>query len=430
MMSGNRNHTASVRGGRKDSASARAKMIKRDFEMVSPASPENPPVTLANIRMLFKEELEPINMEFEDLRNSISFNSAKLDEIANLSTKVENLEKKCETLTAKLDAAEARCEQLEEKVVMLETYSRKNNVKFLGIKKLVTAPSAVEDCEKIIIELCQKIGLQIGPREIERAHRLGQNNNPNRPIIVKLSHFKDKQSILSKKQQFKDFDVTVLEDFPAEIQARRKIFAPVIQAAYRSSEHKAKLIGDRLLLDGRQYSVNDINKLPDDLRPENLCTLTNSDKIAFFTLNSKLSNHYSCNLTVNGMNFCSVEQYFMFCKAKEFGDQIAMKAIMGTKDAAAAKAIGSKIKNFDPDAWKKVRDGYMTKGLTAKFSQNENLKMFLKGTGKKLLIEGNAKDTYWASGLHLNDKDIWIPSRWKGKNQLGTLLSEVRGNIQ
>ena len=52
------------------------------------------------------------------------------------------------------------------------------------------------------------------------------------------------------------------------------------------------------------------------------------------------------------------------------------------------------------------------------------------GTGNKILIEGNPHDTYWAVGLHIHDKDIWNPLKWKGKNQLGTLLNEVRDSLE
>ena len=426
MLRGNKTPAASVRGGRKDSASS--KIMKRDFGLVSPASPENQ-VTLSNIRILFKEELEPVTADLETLKESVEFTSSKLEELANLHTQVEKLEKKCEALTLKLNASEAKCEQLAEKVVTLETFSRQNNLKFLGIKSLVPNISAREDCEEIIVDLCNRVGISIGHRELEKAHRLGQFGSLHRPIIAKLSNFKDKQSILSKKQQFKDIGVTVVEDFPAEIQARRKIFGPVIQAAYRSGKHKARLIGDKLLLDGKQYSTRDTSKLPEDLRPEYLSTVTNGDKIAFFSLNSKLSNHYNCTFTVNGQTFSSAEQYFMCSKAKEFGDHNAVRAIMSSTDASAAKAIGSRIKNFDREVWRKVRDTHMRTGLTAKFHQNDDLKTFLKGTDKKILIEANEKDTYWAAGLHLNDQDIWNPSRWKGKNRLGTMLTEIREHL-
>ena len=66
----------------------------------------------------------------------------------------------------------------------------------------------------------------------------------------------------------------------------------------------------------------------------------------------------------------------------------------------------------------------------AKFNQDEELKTFLRGTRKKFLIEGNPHDTYWAAGLHIHDKDIWNLLKWKGKNQLGILLNEVRDSLE
>ena len=99
----------------------------------------------------------------------------------------------------------------------------------------------------------------------------------------------------------------------------------------------------------------------------------------------------------------------MFCKAKEFGDNASVTAIMNAKDAASAEAIGARIKNFDSEVWMKVCDGQMRKGLMAKFNQDEELKTYLMGTRNKILIEGNPHDTYWAAGLHIHDQDIWNP---------------------
>ena len=46
-----------------------AKSLKRDFELVSPTSPETP-VTMSNIRALFVELLVPISTDLEDVKKS------------------------------------------------------------------------------------------------------------------------------------------------------------------------------------------------------------------------------------------------------------------------------------------------------------------------------------------------------------------------
>ena len=133
-----------------------------------------------------------------------------------------------------------------------------------------------------------------------------------------------------EKQKFRAVGVRVMEDFPPEIQLRRRMFAPVVLAAYKSGKDKASLIGDKLLLNGKLYGYKDVEKLPNESQPGNLSTVTSDDKIAFFTCSSKLSNHYMCKFTIKGRQFTSVEQYLMFCKVNEFGDNSSAKAILST----------------------------------------------------------------------------------------------------
>ncbi|KAI1691272.1 hypothetical protein DdX_21981 [Ditylenchus destructor] len=60
---------------------------------------------------------------------------------------------------------------------------------------------------------------------------------------------------------------------------------------------------------------------------------TDGKRIAcFFTKHCALSNHFPCNILVNGFTFGSSEQYFMFIKARTFGDKISAKKILQTSD--------------------------------------------------------------------------------------------------
>ena len=281
------------------------------------------------------------------------------------------------------------------------------------------------NCEKIILDLCSTIGIKLSDGDIERAHRIGSPMMTKRPILVRFNNYKDRQSILNMKHKLKSRGIDVQEDFPVEVQMKRRKLAPIVHAAYRSGKHKATLVGDKVLLDGKLYSCNDLDRLPDELKPENLSTLTSNNKIAFFTCNSKLSNHYSCEFTVRNNRFTSVEQYLMFSKANTFGDTSSCEAVMNTTDPVQAKSIGKRIRNFKKEEWNKVRDSHMHIGLTAKFTQNADLGSFLKQTGQKLLIEANQSDSYWEVGLPLGDKDVWEPKKWKGENKLGLLLCEV-----
>ena len=73
-----------------------------------------------------------------------------------------------------------------------------------------------------------------------------------------------------------------------------------------------------------------------------MSTVSKGDIIAFFRHFSMLSNHYRCLFDQGGKTFNSVEQCFMYHKAKEFGDEATAHAILCSEDPAHAKALGEK----------------------------------------------------------------------------------------
>ena len=68
--------------------------------------------------------------------------------------------------------------------------------------------------------------------------------------------------------------------------------------------------------------------------------------------------------------------------------------------------------------WDEIRIYIMHKGLVSKFSQNQNLKKLLLGTGNRMLTEDSPYDSYWGSGKDKN-----------GQNILGKLLVELRSYL-
>ena len=82
----------------------------------------------------------------------------------------------------------------------------------------------------------------------------------------------------------------------------------------------------------------------------------------------KNSNHYSCKFSEAGVQYNSVEQYFMASKAKFFKDEDAEKEIMTHTDPAAQKRV--RVKNFKQEEWRKNCMQYMKNGLNLKFEQN------------------------------------------------------------
>ena len=88
------------------------------------------------------------------------------------------------------------------------------------------------------------------------------------------------------------------------------------------------------------------------------------------------------------------------------------------------------IKNVVESDWNKIKDDVMYDVLKAKFTQNTALKTHLLDSNDKCLVEGNPNDFYWAVGLSIYSKEIWNKSSWKGRNQLGQILQNLRSELR
>jgi len=101
---------------------------------------------------------------------------------------------------------ESQNEALELSVNILEQYSRRPCLEFQGIPY-----TKDESTDELIIELAQKIGVNICNSDINISHRLVQptNSNPNPGIIAKFHSRKVRDAVFSNRkklgsQQFKD----------------------------------------------------------------------------------------------------------------------------------------------------------------------------------------------------------------------------------
>ena len=145
--------------------------------------------------------------------------------------------------------------------------------------------------------------------------------------------------------------------------------------------------------------------------------------------NGYLSNWYPSKFTVNDVDFSSMEQYMMYKKAVCFGDKDMANKILATDDVAEIKAFGRLVANYNESYWNGVRQIVVFEGLTAKFSQKEDLKAKLKATDNSILAECAVKDRIWGIGLSMNNPDRLQIDKWKGQNLLGYALMMVRGRL-
>jgi ribA/ribD-fused uncharacterized protein len=84
------------------------------------------------------------------------------------------------------------------------------------------------------------------------------------------------------------------------------------------------------------------------------------------------------------------------------------------------------IVRFDEIPWSHQRFDIVVQGNEAKFSQNDELRRYLQGSGERILIEASPDDAIWGIGLSASDPEATNPVHWRGLNLLGFALMEVR----
>jgi ribA/ribD-fused uncharacterized protein len=142
-----------------------------------------------------------------------------------------------------------------------------------------------------------------------------------------------------------------------------------------------------------------------------------------------LSQWWPAAFTVDGVTYPTAEHWMMAGKARLFGDDDALSAVLAAGHPHAAKAAGRTVRGFDEHAWAAARFDLVVAGNLAKFGQHPELAAFLAASRARVLVEASPRDRIWGIGLGASNPDAARPSRWRGINLLGFALMNVRDQL-
>jgi ribA/ribD-fused uncharacterized protein len=142
-----------------------------------------------------------------------------------------------------------------------------------------------------------------------------------------------------------------------------------------------------------------------------------------------LSQWWPSRFAVDGVEYASAEHWMMAGKARIFGDEEALGRIHAARTPAEAKKLGRLVRGFDQEVWGRERFRLVVEGNVAKFGQDDGLRSYLLGTGRRVLVEASPVDRVWGIGLAADDERATDPARWRGLNLLGFALMEARHRL-
>lgn len=141
--------------------------------------------------------------------------------------------------------------------------------------------------------------------------------------------------------------------------------------------------------------------------------------IQFYGNNSEFgafSNFAHYPIKLKGKTWPTVEHFF---QAQKFAEVEYQEAIRQAKTPAKSKGMGRTRKFRLRRDWESVKDAIMREAVLAKFTQHEDIRAVLLGTGDAKLVEHATNDDYWGDG-----------GDGHGKNKLGLILMSVREELR
>lgn len=217
------------------------------------------------------DNLDIIKTEVKDIATTLGFISDEVADARKVSTAalqrvvvLENRLSESERVNALLrkDLVDTKTYATD-----LETYSRRSNLNIDGIVE--SGNESTQDSERKVLRMFKdKLNLDVENILIERCHRYGKPAaGKNRPIKIRFNWYKDREAVWAKRTMLKGSNIFIREDYPRDIEIKRRTLRPYLKAARDSHLYNKVFIRvDQLLIDGRAYDVDHLNALPQALK--------------------------------------------------------------------------------------------------------------------------------------------------------------------
>ena len=211
--------------------------------------------------------LEEVCKKVTELQRSIEFAH---DEVEDIKKENVELKKQVKNMSRKVGQLTDGKERVTAKIIDLQARSVRDNLLFFGIHE-----EKKEDCEQLLkTALYHHLKINAQETQVARVHRVARKTRDNiRPIVAKFERYKERQMVrdaffaqlndVTKKNEEngkqEKVQIGIAEQFPAEIQQKRKALIPKMNEAKNEGE-KVKLVRDQLYINGQLSKENQDTK--------------------------------------------------------------------------------------------------------------------------------------------------------------------------
>ena len=262
---------------------------------------------IVNIANGIKTALKPIQESIDNIQKSS-------DLILQQESRIKQLTVENEQLLSEVKQVRCELKEFKERLSGLENKSLECNLIFRSVEEPLneTSESLKERLYWILADTidnpnpAERLSAAKGC-SIHYCRRLGKPNPTRpRPISVEFDRRVD-ADIVYDSRFYLAKGVFIDQEFNLETEKCRRTLRPILCAAKQKSEYryKSRLEGAKLVIDGKRYGVNDLDRLPDSLQPFEVSTKANEEMLGFFGELCPFSNFYPINFT---LQWCNLSQ--------------------------------------------------------------------------------------------------------------------------
>lgn len=184
---------------------------------------------------------------------------------------------------------------------------------------------------------------------IKTAYRLGrppaEGNTYARPILIKFYNLADRNAVWRMRnnipqqegQQEGQQKVKIQADIPKKLRDGIASMYRIVSAASGMEEFKSATIKDYAIsLNGKQYTVDQLETLPPPIRPSSLAVRESDETLIFFSKSAFLSNHSPSTFMIDGHVFNNMEHFLAFKKAELSQQEHLIQRALQASDPAEA----------------------------------------------------------------------------------------------
>ena len=192
-----------------------------------------------------KKQLREVDKTVNNTKDSLEFTHGEHDDLVERVANCENEQSTCW-----------------DELTHLNIYSRRWNLIFYRVNE-----SKDEDCFSLVRDvLTRNLNLpqdEVSNMKLCGAHRLGKpNRNRARPLIARFTCRAERDRVWKARYRLKNSRISMGEDLLRHIQEIRKnvLIAAMKKIKQEKPSHKATVIGDKLVVNGKVYFHYDVPK--------------------------------------------------------------------------------------------------------------------------------------------------------------------------